>query len=134
ATTFGKGSVQTIIDLPGGAGLRLTTLRYYTPSGQAIQARGVTPDVLIGGPPGHYGIVRHKHLANHPPPVAGALTETRPPSLTPPAERGQGAGALTTDDIDHGVVRDVPRDPRGGPDLALAKAYELVLSGSRTKP
>ncbi len=47
APTFGKGSVQTIFDLPGGAGLRLTTMRYYTPSGRSIQAEGIRPDVLI---------------------------------------------------------------------------------------
>lgn len=45
--TFGKGSVQTIIPLPGGAGLRLTTARYYTPSGASIQALGITPDVEV---------------------------------------------------------------------------------------
>jgi len=133
APTFGKGSVQTIIDLPGGAGLRLTTLRYYTPSGQAIQARGVTPDVLVGGQPGDYGIVREQNLDNHLPAVEGALTQTPPPSLTPPALRTAGAGPLTTDDVDHGVARDIPANPRGGPDVALAKAYELVAKAAAPK-
>ena len=41
--TFGKGSVQAILSLPGGAGMRLTVSRYYTPSGHAIQADGVHP-------------------------------------------------------------------------------------------
>lgn len=45
--TFGKGSVQTIIPLKDGAGLKLTTARYYTPSGKSIQAKGITPDILI---------------------------------------------------------------------------------------
>lgn len=45
--TFGKGSVQTIIPLPGGAGLRLTTAKYYTPAGKSIQALGITPDVEV---------------------------------------------------------------------------------------
>ncbi len=45
--TFGKGSVQTIIPLPDGAGLRMTTARYYTPDDQSIQARGITPDVVV---------------------------------------------------------------------------------------
>ncbi|MBW2658818.1 MAG: S41 family peptidase, partial [Deltaproteobacteria bacterium] len=45
--TFGKGSVQTIIPLPDGAGLRMTTARYYTPAGRSIQARGITPDVIV---------------------------------------------------------------------------------------
>lgn len=45
--TFGKGSVQTIIPLPGAAGLRVTTARYFTPNGKSIQATGITPDVEV---------------------------------------------------------------------------------------
>ncbi|MCG6878174.1 MAG: S41 family peptidase [Deltaproteobacteria bacterium] len=45
--TFGKGSVQTILPLSDGSGLRLTTARYYTPSGKSIQSSGITPDVEI---------------------------------------------------------------------------------------
>lgn len=47
AQTFGKGSVQTIIPLDDGSGLRLTTARYYTPNGTSIQAKGITPDILV---------------------------------------------------------------------------------------
>ncbi|RLC20678.1 MAG: peptidase S41, partial [Deltaproteobacteria bacterium] len=43
--TFGKGSVQTILPLSDGSGLRLTTARYYTPSGRSIQVSGITPDI-----------------------------------------------------------------------------------------
>ncbi|MFH1490082.1 MAG: S41 family peptidase, partial [Pseudomonadota bacterium] len=43
--TFGKGSVQTILPLSDGSGLRLTTARYYTPSGRSIQASGIAPDI-----------------------------------------------------------------------------------------
>lgn len=46
-STFGKGSVQTIIPLPDGAGLRLTTAKYYTPSGDSIQATGIQPDMIV---------------------------------------------------------------------------------------
>ncbi len=46
-TTFGKGSVQTILPMPGGSGLRLTTARYYTPNGRSIQATGIVPDVEV---------------------------------------------------------------------------------------
>jgi carboxyl-terminal processing protease len=47
-TSFGKGSVQTIIPLgPGGGALRLTTARYYTPSGHSIQATGIVPDFAV---------------------------------------------------------------------------------------
>ena len=45
--SFGKGSVQTIMPLAAGGALRLTTARYYTPSGRSIQAKGIDPDVLI---------------------------------------------------------------------------------------
>jgi carboxyl-terminal processing protease len=45
--TFGKGSVQTIIPLPGHGAMRLTTARYYTPSGRSIQAKGIDPDVVV---------------------------------------------------------------------------------------
>jgi carboxyl-terminal processing protease len=43
--TFGKGSVQTIQDLPGGGAVKLTTSRYYTPKGRSIQALGIEPDI-----------------------------------------------------------------------------------------
>jgi carboxyl-terminal processing protease len=46
-TTFGKGSVQTIIPLSDGSGLRLTTARYYTPSGKSIQLSGIVPDIKV---------------------------------------------------------------------------------------
>jgi carboxyl-terminal processing protease len=45
--SFGKGSVQTVIPFPGNGAVRLTTARYYTPSGRSIQGRGITPDVLV---------------------------------------------------------------------------------------
>ncbi|WP_050527496.1 S41 family peptidase [Pseudorhodobacter aquimaris] len=49
--SFGKGSVQTIIPLRGDGAMRLTTARYYTPSGRSIQALGVAPDVIVKQPP-----------------------------------------------------------------------------------
>ena len=45
--SFGKGSVQTVIPLPGNGAMRLTTARYYTPSGRSIQGLGITPDVAV---------------------------------------------------------------------------------------
>jgi carboxyl-terminal processing protease len=45
--TFGKGSVQSVLPLRNGAGIKLTTARYYTPSGHSIQAQGIKPDVVI---------------------------------------------------------------------------------------
>jgi len=46
-TTFGKGSVQTIYRFGDGSGMRVTTARYFTPSGRSIQAEGITPDVVV---------------------------------------------------------------------------------------
>ncbi len=45
--TFGKGSVQTIFPMEDGGGLKLTTSLYYTPSGRSIQAKGITPDIIV---------------------------------------------------------------------------------------
>ena len=48
--SFGKGSVQTVMPLRGRAAMRLTTARYYTPSGRSIQALGVSPDIVVAQP------------------------------------------------------------------------------------
>lgn len=68
--SFGKGSVQTIIPLDDNSGLRLTTARYFTPSGRSIQARGISPDIvvssLITAQPEDTGtLVREEDLENH---------------------------------------------------------------------
>ena len=118
--SFGKGSVQTIVDLPGGAGLRLTTLRYYTPSGRAIQAQGIRPDVVVPSPEGEFGVTREKNLEGHLPAEAGAPVDTPIPSqvepLTRPTPGKPGPGAK------------IPADPRTGSDAALAAAYRWVTS------
>jgi carboxyl-terminal processing protease len=65
--TFGKGSVQTVIELEDGSGLKLTIARYYTPSGRSIQERGITPDIFVrqsAGPAEEDG-VREQNLPNH---------------------------------------------------------------------
>ena len=49
-TSFGKGSVQTILTLGDGSGLRLTTAKYYTPKGRSIQSTGITPDIVVKQP------------------------------------------------------------------------------------
>ena len=65
AKTFGKGSVQTIIPLPDGSGLRLTTARYFTPSGRSIQATGIEPDVVVLDDNEKRKVVREKDLEKH---------------------------------------------------------------------
>jgi len=69
AQTFGKGSVQTVIPLSGGAGLRLTTAKYYTPKGISIQNTGITPDIIVklaakNGVKEHR-VIREKDLEGH---------------------------------------------------------------------
>jgi carboxyl-terminal processing protease len=58
-TTYGKGSVQNVIELPDGSGLKLTVARYYTPSGRCIHDSGIDPDVTLEPmpprPPGNQG-------------------------------------------------------------------------------
>ncbi len=49
--TFGKGSVQTVVPLVGNVAMRLTTARYFTPSGRSIQAMGVSPDIIVEAQP-----------------------------------------------------------------------------------
>jgi carboxyl-terminal processing protease len=46
-TSFGKGSVQTLLSLPDGSGLKLTVARYYTPKDRSIQAKGIRPDIYV---------------------------------------------------------------------------------------
>ena len=74
--TFGKGSVQTILPLSDGSGLRLTTAMYYTPSGRSIQASGIVPDIELkmvqpsSKPeegPERSGFIREKDLKGHMP-------------------------------------------------------------------
>jgi carboxyl-terminal processing protease len=71
--TFGKGSVQTVFPLNNGGGIRLTTARYYTPSGRSIQAKGIRPDFIVPlrrvavekGPNNLPRFIREKDLKHH---------------------------------------------------------------------
>ena len=67
--TFGKGSVQTVVPLSDGSGLRLTTARYYTPKGISIQSTGITPDIVVKleqkDSAKEHPVVREKDLERH---------------------------------------------------------------------
>ena len=85
--SFGKGSVQTIMPVPGEGAMRLTTARYYTPSGRSIQALGVSPDIIVeqraaGGGQG----------ATQKAPAAAAADRGRP------ARRARATTSLTEDE------------------------------------
>jgi carboxyl-terminal processing protease len=61
--TFGKGSVQTILPLSDGSAVRLTTSKYYTPSGRSIQAKGIEPDIEVGED--QFAYVKERDLEGH---------------------------------------------------------------------
>ena len=121
--TFGKGSVQTILPLDNGSALKLTTARYYTPSGVSIQARGIVPDIAldrvqVSRVDAGQGVTESdlvRHLENE-----GA--ESAPEDAAQP---GQEGGAPTNPD-------DIPLAQR---DFALYEALNLlkglhILKGS----
>jgi carboxyl-terminal processing protease len=63
--TFGKGSVQTIMPLGNSTAIKLTTARYFTPGGRSIQAKGITPDIVIDEPGAPQDRVREADLQRH---------------------------------------------------------------------
>ncbi len=63
--TFGKGSVQTILPLPNNQAVKLTTARYYTPSGRSIQAKGIAPDIVVEDAADAKVLLREADLQHH---------------------------------------------------------------------
>jgi carboxyl-terminal processing protease len=126
APTFGKGSVQTIFELPGGAGMRLTTMRYYTPSGRSIQAQGIKPDVLIepGKPPLPGQVVRESDLDGHLAPEGAARPAPAP--AAPVLIDKEGKGPATTAD-------EIPTDPAKGDDFSLSVGYGILMKAIADK-
>lgn len=132
ANTFGKGSVQSILPLPSGAGLKLTTARYYTPSGHAIQADGIHPDVVIEsgtkGPQETPRVTRERDLPGH-------LAAEGPQGGAP--ARDAGAIVLdggTADEVSGMLARDVPVDPSASPDVVLRVGYQMLKAQIAAKP
>ena len=117
--TFGKGSVQTIFDLPGGAGIRLTTMRYYTPSGRSIQAQGIRPDLLVEelADPGKSAeqIFRESDLEGHLEAESAAGAERPQRKVKVPASKAPVP------------AREPPVDPLKAGDEPLKVAYALAL-------
>jgi carboxyl-terminal processing protease len=86
--SFGKGSVQTIIPLDGRGALRLTTARYYTPSGRSIQAQGIEPDLVVEAPRSQVSAeAENMHEADLP----GALDNGGPAAAVERTEDNQGS-------------------------------------------
>lgn len=93
--TFGKGSVQTIVPIDDESALKLTTARYYTPSGRSIQAQGIIPDIILERgefrplPESGPGIIKESNLVRH----LDAGSSTAP---SPSADQGQ---SLAVEDL-----------------------------------
>lgn len=110
--SFGKGSVQTIFPMRGNAALKLTTARYYTPSGRSIQAKGIVPDIVVESvkpvpvKEGVEGAVKEKDLDNRLAPEGGK--EVSKPAVASP----------------HGAVVDADL----AKDYQLQRALELLRS------
>lgn len=102
--TFGKGSVQTVIPLNDGSGLRLTTAKYFTPRGDTIHGKGITPDILVEPPK----------------PTATAQAPPRPEGGPSPQERkiGEEEG-----DTSQPLGR---RAPDLKADIQLARAVDIL--------
>ncbi len=83
--SFGKGSVQTLIPLRGDGAMRLTTARYYTPSGRSIQALGISPDIVVQQPA--------------PPPVDPNAPVEEKSSAVKPRSEADLRGAITNDSM-----------------------------------
>jgi len=107
--SFGKGSVQTVMPLQGNGAMRLTTARYYTPSGRSIQGLGITPDIEVASSrteTPHFGPEREADLNKALRNQGGAPQPSAPPART---------------DLP-GIAKDVPKlPPEGFPTFDAAK-------------
>jgi len=127
-TSFGKGSVQTILPLGDGSGLRLTTAKYYTPKGRSIQSTGITPDIVIKPQPA----TTVAKAEGKPGDKEADVKASKPPAAGP----GKEQSAATPKGAEDGVQRNgaapaaPPLDLSGEPsleqDVQLQKAVELL--------
>jgi carboxyl-terminal processing protease len=123
-TSFGKGSVQTILALGDGSGLRLTTARYYTPKGRTIQSTGITPDIVVKMPQQTVA----KATEGHPTETEGKGGKSATGKEQAPAagklsdEAGAKGGATAPAAAEGGI------DPTAEEDVQLQKAVELLKS------
>ena len=122
-TTFGKGSVQTIIELEDGSGLKLTVARYYTPKNRSIQERGIVPDVIVAdaaapraedSQPGERELKRH--LKNDGPQPAGSAAPAGAPAATgSPAAARAGEDTQLRTALDYLKTVDILKASDGEP-------------------
>lgn len=105
--SFGKGSVQSVLGVRPGQGIKLTTARYYTPSGRSIQAEGISPDITVAplqvAAAEARTAVREADLSRHlrntnPDEVAPGASDEATDVLQPPAPGEAAAGSLAEED------------------------------------
>ena len=129
--TFGKGSVQAIVSLPEGAGMRLTVSRYYTPSGHAIQADGVHPDVSVETHKQEGAVsFREKDLEGHLAAESNGMQENKPKSVVV-LSSDAGAQAPETTGSE---AKNVPSDPEKGNDPVLKVGWEALKQAMKGSP
>ncbi|HEX3346268.1 MAG TPA: S41 family peptidase, partial [Polyangiaceae bacterium] len=131
--TFGKGSVQAILSLPGGAGMRLTISRYYTPSGRAIQADGVHPDVSVESRNKDDGLVsyREKDLAGHlSAQTSSSGPETKPKSVV----LLEGDAGSAPPETSGSEAKSVADDPEKGTDAVLKVGWQVLRKAMVAAP
>jgi carboxyl-terminal processing protease len=122
--SFGKGSVQSIQQLGNQGAIRLTTARYYTPSGRSIQAQGIDPDIVVE--PARIERIDQPR-ARREADLRGALrNDQAAPGAQPPGAQPPGATQPATppSDDDAPAVSTVSGDP--ATDYQLARAYDLL--------
>jgi carboxyl-terminal processing protease len=127
ATTFGKGSVQSILELPGGAGLKLTTMLYYTPNGRSIQAQGIVPDVQVAtgtSTSSTQAAVRERDIEGHIPQQTQSNADAG--SFGTPADAGAGQLSQPGGPNPFEISRDIPKNPANGKDLVLSVGYQIL--------
>ena len=127
-TSFGKGSVQTILPLGDGSGLRLTTAKYYTPKGRSIQSTGITPDIVVKPQPpstvAKVGETKPGEKEGEPKPGKPAVV----PGKDQPALNGKGQeeGALKNGAMPPPPSVEVSGEPSLEQDVQLQKAIEML--------
>ena len=119
--SFGKGSVQTVIPVSGFGAIRLTTARYYTPSGRSIQAKGIEPDIEI--PPAHveYLAVRSDDFAEASFSNALAKQDDDKSGKSKTLKEKKNQKAKTPDPFD-----EKPKDEKKFEDYQLDRAVDIV--------
>lgn len=137
-TTFGKGSVQTVLPLPEGAGLRLTTAKYYTPNGTSIQATGIKPDMVVPlnqpapaktATPGPASpAIREKDLPNH------LHNDSAAPQATPTKEKEVGNQEENFEKVDEIQQTSKRLEQDNQLRTALIILKSLHLTGDQRKP